>query len=594
MNGENDNKELVIYENEDLIEVYENEYAVEIYNKKDLNENFIMDINMIENPMCRYGNSRKVKTVANWLDDPSLSKSAREIIEKVASADTKMEFLSWTDSKGNDREILAISAFKLPGQFAMDVYYALIGLYIKQNSPIKHGSDDKGNKIYHMPENRLRFKISDVCKYMRLPNSGTIYGRIKDSIQELKAVSFYSLGSGAFYDKKKREYTVSKTKTISLIADYELAEVKNHKGVSLADKCEVIFGNLVMDNLTYNYIKFLDDDIYYSLKSGLTRRLYSYITGNMYRKTHIKRSFERLSQKLPLEYTYPSELKRKLKNPLNDLVKRNIISDYFFGNEILVNGIKENALYIIFKGTKKEIIDELEKDKKKKIEPPKQEDESNENEGIKLEFPKDIKKELIDLGINDKKISSLMAQHSKYELAKYILFIKDNIQKGKTKNPAGFFVFAITPGENGNMVNVEKTNPEIVEFIEDYKLKEGIKTGIDEKVIKKAFDKYIEEQLKEFLEDEEYVYNTMRESILSNIELVCADRIKSQKRVYNSATSDKDKESILKSIDKWEKFQIEREESEIFKEMFIKESRLYRKFMEYQEFKVQYINGKIE
>ena len=581
MNVENDNKKIIVCGKTDLVEVYD---------KKDLNENFIIDINMIENPMCRYNNSRKVKTVANWLDDPSLSKSAREIIEKVASSDTKMEFLSWTDSKGLDREILAISAFKLPGSFAMDVFYALIGLYIKQNSPIKHGNDDKGNKIYHMPENRLKFKIADVCRYMRLPTSGTIYGKIKDSIQELKAVNYYSLANGAFYDKKKNEYTISKTKTISLIADYELAEIKNNKGVSLADRCEVIFGNLFMDNLTYNYIKFLDDDIYYNLKSGLPRRLYSYIAGNMYKKKYIKRTFERLSQKLPLEYTYPSELKRKLKNPLNELVKNNIISDYFFGNEIFVNGIKENALYIIFKGNKKEVIDEIEAANRKKITAPKKEEEKK----IKLEFPKDIKEELIQLGINDKKISSLLAQHSKYELAKYILFIKDSINKGKVKDPAGFFVFAITPGENGNMVKVEKTNPEIVEFIENYKLKEGVKSGVDEKVIKKAFDKYIDKQLKEFLEEEEFVYNTMKESILLDIDLVYEQRIASQKRIYNSATSDKDKENILKSIDKWEKFNIERENSELFKEMFIKKCRLYRKFMEYQDYKVKYINGKIK
>ena len=95
----------------------------------------------------------------------------------------------------------------------------------------------------------------------------------------------------------------------------------------------------------------------------------------MYKKKYIKRTFERLSQKLPLEYTYPSELKRKLKNPLNELVKNNIISDYFFGNEIFVNGIKENALYIISKGNKKEIIDEIEAANRKKITAPKKEEE---------------------------------------------------------------------------------------------------------------------------------------------------------------------------------------------------------------------------
>ena len=56
----------------------------------------------------------------------------------------------------------------------------------------------------------------------------------------------------------------------------------------------------------------------------------------------------------------------------------------------------------------------------------------------------------------------------------------------------------------------------------------------------------------------------MKESILLDIDLVYEQRIASQKRIYNSATSDKDKENILKSIDKWEKFNIERENSELF------------------------------
>lgn len=543
-------------------------------------KSFIMDINVIEAPLFRFKNKRTVQTIAKLEKDENISKEMKYVLSRVPeeSKSSQVEFLSWTDSKGLEREILAMSMFRLPNAFAMDVFYALVGVYIKQHSPLIYKDDEK---TYDLPSNKVDFTLYELCEFMGLSVGGGNYQKIKDAIRELNAVKYYSLANGIFYNKKMERYESSREKSISLIDNYDI--IGKGKNRSKEERCTVTFGDLVVENMRYSFIKFLSNNVYFQLKSGLTRRLYSYIEGNKYNKSYIKRSFDVLKHKLPVDYNYSSEFKRRLKKPLENLIESGILKDYFFGDDILINGVRENCIYIIFKGTRKQLIDSLtEKPKDVKLE--KKQDLEKDYE---LKFPADIKQDLIDIGINAKKVTEILQKHTKWKIAEYILWIKDGINKGKVKDPAGLFVFAITD----EMVKVNKTHPQISEFVERIKNEIEGKKIIDEKAIKTAYKKYVADDIKLFEEEDEFAFVASKESIIDDIEKVQRKRIKSQRQLYNMASTEDEKDKLLKVIEKWEKFSIEREKSEIFIEMFIKKVKLYRGLKDYEDFKREYIDA---
>ncbi|MGL4655515.1 MAG: plasmid replication initiator TrfA [Sarcina sp.] len=543
-------------------------------------KSFIMDINVIEAPLFRFKNRRTVQTIAKLEKDENISKEMKYVLSRVPeeSKSSQVEFLSWTDSKGLDREILAMSMFRLPNAFAMDVFYALIGVYIKKNSPLTFREEDK---TYDLPSNKVIFTLYELCEFMGLSVGGGNYQKIKDAIRELNAVKYYSLANGIFYNKKMERYESSREKSISLIDNYDI--IGKGKNRTKEERCTVTFGDLVIENMRYSFVKFLSNNVYFQLKSGLTRRLYSYIEGNKYNKSYIKRSFDVLKHKLPMDYNYSSELKRRLKKPLENLIESGILKDYFFGDDILINGIKEQCIYIVFKGTRKQLIDSLT-EKPKDVKKEKKQDLETDYE---LKFPEDIKKELLDLGINAKKTTEILQKHSKWKIAEYILWIKDGISKGKVKDPAGLFVFAITD----EMVKVNKTHPNITEFIERIKSEVEGKKVIDEATIRAAYRKYIEDDLRLFEEEDEFAYIAMKSSIMDEIEKVQKKRIKTQRQLYNMATTDEEKDKLLKTIEKWEKFSIDKERSEIFIEQFAKKIKLYRGLKEYDEYKREYVGA---
>lgn len=543
-------------------------------------KSFIMDINVIEAPLFRFKNKRTVQTIAKLEKDENISKEMKYVLSRVPeeSKSSQVEFLSWTDSKGLEREILAMSMFRLPNAFAMDVFYALIGVYIKRHSPLIYKDEDK---TYDLPSNKVEFTLYELCEFMGLSVGGGNYQKIKDAIRELNAVKYYSLANGIFYNKKMERYESSREKSISLIDNYDI--IGKGKNRSKEERCTVTFGDLVIENMRYSFIKFLSNNVYFQLKSGLTRRLYSYIEGNKYNKSYIKRSFEVLKHKLPVDYNYSSEFKRRLKKPLENLIESGILKDYFFGDDILINGVSENCIYIIFKGTRKQLIDSLT-EKPKDIKVEKKQDLEKDYE---LKFPADIKQELIDIGINSKKVTEVLQKHTKWKIAEYLLWIKDGISKGKVKDPAGLFVFAITD----EMVKVNKTHPQISEFVEKYKNDIEGKKAIDEKLIRAAYKKYLEDDFKLFEEEDEFAFVAAKESIIDDIAKVQKKKIKSQRQLYNMATTEDEKDKLLKVIEKWEKFSVEREKSDIFIEMFVKRVKLYRKLKDYEDFKREYIES---
>ena len=540
-------------------------------------KSFVMDINIIEAPLFSFNNRKSVTTVESLSKTKGISKELAYILNKVpeGARQSQVEFRSWVDSKGMEREILAMSMFNLPDSFAMDVFYAAIGLYVKKHSPITFNNEDG---IYNLTSNQVEFTIYEMCEYMGLSVGGKSYQRIKDALRELNAVDYYSLAKGVFYNKKKEKYETSREESISLIDHYSFIGRENR---SKDDRCTITLGNLVIENLKYSFIRFLSNNTYFQLKTGLTRRLYSYIEGNKYNKKYIKRSYNTLKHKIPVDYKYPSILKRRINTPLENLIKVGMIKDYFYGDEILINGVKEDCIYIIFEGTKKQLIDSLTV---KQVD-LKEEKKTELKIDYKMEFPTDIEKELKEFKISENKIFEIINKYDRWKIAEYILWLKDGIKKGKVKDPAGLFVFAITAG----MVDVASTNPEIIEFVQKYRKEVEGKKEVDEALIKKEYHKYIEKELKLFEKEDEFAFYASRDTVLKDIENSQKKKIKAQRQLYNMAEPQAEKDKLLAVIEKWEEFSVKKEKSEIFIELFVKKVKLYRGLKDFNEFRNSYI-----
>ena len=544
-------------------------------------KDMVVEVNIVEAPMFKFSKKSTKDFAKDLLNSDTVTIDAKSIMKGMykENNDVKVEYRDWNDSKGVKRELIIASLKALPDSFCMDVFFGLMGLLIKVNSPMVPNN----NGFLEFKTSEVSFSLNQLCKEMRITPGSLTYERIEDALGKLFSVEYYSIGGGSLYNKSENNY-ISTTAAIKIIRKYQTSKrIKNlETGRVQFHKGNVTFDDLIISNLSLGYARLLRNHKYFALKSGVARGLYLYIESNKIKTTsHLKRSFDVLRNKIPIDFKYPSDLKNKLRKPLDSMVTQNIIKDYFYGDETIVNGVKEQCIYFIFSGTKKQLIDSLTK-KPKDVKSIKKVDLESD---FKLEFPQDIKQELLDFNINPKKVSELIKKYSKYKLAEYILWIKDGVLSGKVKDSAAMFVFAITD----EVVVVKKSHPHITEFIEKIRLEADGKKQISKAIIDSGYREYINAELSVFKEEEELIYNTIRDRILDDIEAVQTKRIKSQRALYNMTDKQEEKDKLLLVIEKWEKFSTDREKSDIFVEQLAKKIKILRGLKDYEEFKAEYL-----
>ncbi|MPQ43166.1 replication initiator protein A [Clostridium tarantellae] len=553
---------------------------------KSLQDNsFVMDINMIEAPFFLFKNQKKVKKVSELKKDKTISTQVKKILDIVLpeNENSPVEYIKWIDSKGVSREMFAMSMMALPNSFTMDVWYAIIALYIKKKSPVLYNVE---TKMYNLQDDKVEFTLYELAKFMNLNTGGTNLERIKVALLQLKSAQYYSFGEGCLYDKEHEKYIKSKLKGLSLISDIEIEGEKDTKGQKRSrEKCIVYLGQLVMENIKREFIKYLSQDVYFKLPSGLSRRLYTYIEGNRYKKAgklnpYIKRSFDVVGRKLPIEFKYNSEFKRRMNKPLENLVETGIIKDYFYGDEVLINGLKEQCIYIVFSGNKENIIEDLTIKYDSLI--------TEQQEESKLEIPKDIKQELINLGIADEKASEIIQKYNKWTLIEYVLWINEKIKESNNslKNAAGLLIYALQT----QSVKLQLTHQYILDFVKEERAKIETKTLSDDE-IKDKYEKYIENELNKFKKEDEFIYNFMKDNTIQNLYDNIDVKIAQFNTIIRNCKDEKDKKTLMNQIEELNEFKDIGEKSKLFKKHFIKEVSIMRSLKDFNTFKVGLLKG---
>ncbi|WP_275372808.1 hypothetical protein [Clostridium tertium] len=534
-------------------------------NKCITNKSFVADINSLKLPLFMYG---------NYTPERDENGKVKPIEEKK---------YSWIDSQNQSRELYMYCKGKLPRQFESDTWHGLLGLFVKKNAPFPYNSET--NK-YDIDTNELEFSWYELCNFMKIQSSGYYIEKLKSAIRTLKETQYFSYEKGAWYDKKNNRYLKSGESGMSLLSDYKFKTIRkeapNDEYSVEISKNIVYFNEYTMNSLRYEYFKYLDSEMYFDLiPSGIERGLYSYLEANRYDRSnkslkYIKRNYNTLKIAIPIDFNYPSELKRKVRKPLNHLKKIGYLSDWCFGDEIKINGIKEPCIYFCYGLCVADLKDILEskflKGQQSEFditydkEDPNDEDIVSNVEYLKLPT-KPLVDELVDRKLDKIFANTTVKKKDKWLIIKYILWVDKQLMLNKTIDTGALLGFALRREEE---LNLGKDYEDINEFIELEKQKEEDSGKVRIDNFKKAYDEYIDSEMKLFMETPEY--NIIKDVLLQNID---ENRINSIISVGIANNSD---------VSKYKEFLEKKENSVYFKELLIKEVRLAKNLMSYEDF----------
>lgn len=490
---------------------------------------------------------------------------------------------TWVDSRNFKRGLQIESVGRLPRGSEMDVFFGLIKLYVSKYGPFVYDSD---KKRFELKQKTLEFSFYELAQCMRLKPSGQTYKRFRNAIRILKKTQYQSLMQGVIYNKEKNEYLSEET-TVSLIDYYRFRTHKRVKGAKLdkdKDINTVAFGQLILSNIENGYFKFIDNSIFFELPSGLCRSLYGYLEKNRNDKTYLKRSYDVLTIKVPIEYDYPYQIKVKLKNACEILIKQNYIKDYIFCDEVAIDGETSDDIIFCFKCTKEEAIRDIETRARKR-----KDSQANKLVAADLEddrpylvLPKgNIIEELVARGINEATAIDITRGMDKWEVIKYIIWIDKYEMLGNINSNKGGLLAAALRGAKDKRSEYKISDQEILDFVALKKSKAEKSYEDIEKRLRNAYNCYVDREIEKIKKENPLLYQSNFDNIINGAE----------RMVQNVKSSPYTSEKLVAEA---KDFEANRENSEWFKRILRQEIVVVLRLKDFEAFKVQIYNGNIK
>lgn len=172
---------------------------------------------------------------------------------------------------------------------------------------------------------RVHFTRYELLKVLRWTTEGRSYQRLSRSLDRLSGVRIRA--SNSFYDNVSKAY---QTKNFGVIDAYEIVGERSY-----GDKPEsyFIWSEAIFESFKAGFIKKIDLDYYFSLKSAVSRRLYRYLDKHFYYKSFVEKplmtlAFEKLG--LSRSYKYVSSIKQQIEPACEELQKQGFLADYAF------------------------------------------------------------------------------------------------------------------------------------------------------------------------------------------------------------------------------------------------------------------------
>ena len=198
--------------------------------------------------------------------------------------------------------------YELPGPFDQDVWVAVQTLVgVRGGMP---------------PDGRLYFSLYEILGVMRKTRKGDNYRELRESLLRLSATHFQA--DNAFYLKDKNKLA---TRTFTLWDVSLNTEVDNKTGEA-TERHFLEFNNVVRQSFQAEYLKSLDSDFYFSLRSPLAKRLYRLIDRKRQGRPRWGTSLDRLKDMAPLAPSYktPSKIRDVLETAHGELQRRGFLA----------------------------------------------------------------------------------------------------------------------------------------------------------------------------------------------------------------------------------------------------------------------------
>jgi hypothetical protein len=167
---------------------------------------------------------------------------------------------------------------------------------------------------------KVYFSRYELLKILRWTTEGRSYSRLTKSLDRLSGVRIRA--SNAFYDNSSKTY---QTKNFGIIDAYEISGKKG-KGIGKTpgknEQSYFIWSEQIFNSFKSGFVKKLDLDYYFTLKSAVSRRLYRYLDKHFYFRNVLEKqllslAFEKLG--LSRNYKFVSSIKQQLEPALEEL-----------------------------------------------------------------------------------------------------------------------------------------------------------------------------------------------------------------------------------------------------------------------------------
>jgi hypothetical protein len=158
-------------------------------------------------------------------------------------------------------------------------------------------------------------------EFLGRDHGGRDYRQIKESLDRMSLTGVQSVN--AFYNKSTKSYVTDTFHLLERVLYSETTDGGNRR----AERTQVKLSPHLVESYKSDYLKGLDADFYWSLNSGVSRRLYRLIDKK--RNNHARWECEifALRDRIPLSnYAYPSKVKEKLETAHAELREKGFLA----------------------------------------------------------------------------------------------------------------------------------------------------------------------------------------------------------------------------------------------------------------------------
>ncbi len=210
-------------------------------------------------------------------------------------------------------KVIPSGEYGMPGPLDQDVYLAVLQLLEERG-----GMPEDGELAFSLYELRKVLGWSD--------DSGGAYREIKDALVRIQLTGVQS--SNAFYSAADEQLIADSFNVWSV----HFAQRKKRGGANSSgartnqDRHVLRFHPIFIRNYEAQYLKGLDADFFWSLKMPLSKRLYRLIDLQRASGLSWRSDLFAVRDQIPLDYPYPSQIKRALKKAHAELEEKGFLS----------------------------------------------------------------------------------------------------------------------------------------------------------------------------------------------------------------------------------------------------------------------------